>query len=167
MIKKEKFRQDLYYRLKVIQVELPSLQERKSDIPEWVDYFISRFNRLYKRTIRGMSQTALKMLEAYPWPGNVRELENAIEHAFVLTDQVIIDAKFLPSEIRMALENGYPTSLATSSLQSEEESIRRALLAFNGNVSKAAKTLNMHRTTLWRKMRELDIAKSSAEDDLN
>ena len=167
LIRKEKFRQDLYYRLKVIQVELPSLRERQEDIPELVDYFINRFNRLYKRDIRGMSQTTLKMLEAYPWPGNVRELENAIEHAFVLTDQAIIDAKFLPSEIRIATENGYSTSPATSSPQSEEESIRRALLAFNGNVSKAAKTLNMHRTTLWRKMRELDIAKSSAEDDLN
>ncbi len=167
LIRKEKFRQDLYYRLKVIQVELPSLRERQADIPELVDYFINRFNRLYKRDIRGMSRTALKMLEAYSWPGNVRELENAIEHAFVLTDQAIIDAKFLPSEIRIATENGYSTRTVPSSPQSEEESIQRALLAFNGNVSKAAKTLNMHRTTLWRKMRELDIAKSSAEDDLN
>ncbi|MBC8183993.1 sigma 54-interacting transcriptional regulator [candidate division KSB1 bacterium] len=156
---KNEFREDLYYRLKVMQVNIPPLRDRNEDIPLLVDYFITKLNRYYNKNIVGVSPSAKELLINYLWPGNIRELENAIEHAFVLTEGALLEERNLPLELRHANSNGTPPPPSEENPSEDEEEIKRALFAERGNVSKAAKTLGMHRATLWRKMREFRIEK--------
>jgi transcriptional regulator of acetoin/glycerol metabolism len=95
----------------------------------------------------------------YYWPGNVRELENAIEHAYVLATGGLLELRHIPSEIRLFESNHRSVKPPEVNLSLEEENIRRALIASLGNINKAAEYLKMHRTTLWRKMREFGIEK--------
>lgn len=157
LIAKGDFREDLYYRLKVFQINLPPLRERRLDIPLLADHFVDRFNRLHNRNLIGLSPAAKELMLQYFWPGNVRELENAIEHALVLSHGKIIESNCLPPEIRHTRPNGTPPPPSKADLNTEEENIRRTLAAFYGNVSRAAESLGMHRTTLWRKMKEFGI----------
>jgi len=159
LVSKGKFRADLLYRLKVFQIDLPPLRERKEDIPLLLDFFITRLNRYYKKNVVGISSRAKDKLINYLWPGNIRELENAMEHAFVLADGPILEMKHLPSELRHADKNGTPPPPPKSDLSKEEENIKKALLAAKGNRTKAAEMLDMHRASLWRKMREFRIDK--------
>ena len=153
------FRADLYYRLKVFQIELSPLRDRITDIPILVDHFIARLNRYYNKKILGVSQKVThKMLEYY-WPGNVRELENTIEHAYVLASGGLLELRHLPLDIRLFETNHQAIKPPEINLSQEEENIRRALIASSGNMNKAADYLKMHRTTLWRKMREFGIEK--------
>ncbi|GAB4341859.1 MAG: sigma-54 dependent transcriptional regulator [Calditrichia bacterium] len=159
LVAEGKFREDLLFRLKVMRIDLPPLRERGEDVLLLAEHFISKLNRYYNKNLIGLAPTAREKLLAYQWPGNVRELENAIEHAFVLATGVMIEEQHLPPEIRFATPQGIPPA-PTHEEQSEiEEDIRRALLAAQGNVSRAAEMLNMHRTSLWRKMREFHIEK--------
>lgn len=160
MISDNLFRDDLYYRLKVFQITLPPLRERKPDIPYLAEKFIENFNKLYNRNILGLSDSAKEMLSHYSWPGNVRELENAIEHAMVLSSGSIINKKYFPTEIRKMLVRHPPSQIKNSASLSEEQNIRQALTTAKWSVSKAADILDMHRTTLWRKMREFGIERS-------
>lgn len=159
LVSNGEFREDLLYRLKVFQINLPPLRERKEDISLLLDFFITRLNRYYKKNIVGVSTSAMDILANYLWPGNIRELENAIEHAFVLADGPILEKIHFPPEIRHADKNGAPPPPPERDLGTEEENIKRALLAAKGNRNKAAAMLNMHRTSLWRKMREYKIDK--------
>jgi two-component system response regulator HydG len=160
LIERGDFREDLFYRLKVLQIDVPPLRERKVDIAVLTDHFIEKFNTLYNRNILGASSQAKEALMRYIWPGNVRELENAVEHALVLTPGKIIEREYLPPEIRHMEANGTPPPPTMVDLNSEEENIRRVLEAYDYNITKAAKSLDMHRTTLWRKMKEFGIEKS-------
>ena len=159
LVAKGEFREDLYYRLKVFQINIPPLRERRLDIPILAEHFVDKFNQLYNRKVIGLSSAAKEELMKYYWPGNVRELENAIEHTLVLAPGKIIESQYFPPEIRHMKNNGSPPPPPQQDLATEEEYIRRALAAFAGNVSKAASSLNMHRTTLWRKMREFGITR--------
>ncbi len=159
LIAEGKFREDLYYRLKIIQINLPPLRHRREDIPILIHYFITRLNRYYGKNILGMSENAEKLLMRYAWPGNVRELENSIEHAFVLSNGALIQSKDLPAEIRLAEDNGAPPLSPEADPEFEELRIKKALLTAKGNRDKAAQILGMHRTTLWRKMKEFRIIK--------
>lgn len=159
------FREDLFYRLKVLQIELPPLRERVEDIPILTDYFITRLNRYYNKNIVGLAPSAKEFLTNYLWPGNVRELEHAIEHAFVLASGTLIELKHLPQEIRHANGEGAPPAPTGESMSEIEENIRQALLAAKGNITQAAETLQMHRTTLWRKMKEFRIPKNFGKSD--
>lgn len=160
LVAKKEFREDLLYRLKVMQIDLPPLRVRKDDIPLLVDHFITRLNRYYNKNIVGVSPTAMDKLCNYAWPGNVRELENVIEHAFVLATGALLELKYFPPELRYADKEGTPLPPPAIDLTTEEENVRRALLAAKGNISKAAESLAMHRTTLWRKMKEFRIPKN-------
>ena len=160
LVAKREFRDDLFYRLKVIQIDLPPLRERREDIPLLVDHFIARLNRYYSKRIVGISPGAEELLANYLWPGNVRELENAIEHAFVLATGAVLEAKDLPPEIRLSTSNGTPILPPGRSMDREEERIKRALLAAGGNRQEAADLLGVHRTSLWRRMREFRIGKN-------
>ena len=160
LVAKKEFREDLYYRLKVFQIDLPPLRARRLDIPHLADTFIDKFNRLYNRKVMGLSSPAKELLMSYAWPGNVRELQNAIEHALVLTPGQVVEPQYLPPEIRHMSENGTAPPPPKKNPATEEETIRRGLAAFGGNVSRTAKHLGMHRTTLWRKMREFGIRRN-------
>ena len=166
LVAKGLFRPDLYYRLKVFQIELAPLRDRKTDIPLLVDHFIARLSRYYNKKILGVSQKVYEKLMEYYWPGNVRELENTIEHAFVLASGGLLELRHFPSEIRLFASNHRSLQPVKINLSMEEENIRRALIAASGNMHQAAGYLKMHRTTLWRKMREFGIVKGfgKAED---
>ena len=164
LVAKGILREDLYYRLKVIQINLPALREKKDDIPLLIDFFIARLNRYYRKVITGISPDAEELLINYPWPGNIRELENAIERAFILADRNLLEIKHFPFEIRLEAENGMPPPAAEISPRIEEEHIRKALLAARGNKGDAAEMIGMHRTSLWRKMREYRIDKNFGKE---
>ncbi len=159
LVAKGIFRSDLYYRLKVFQIELPPLRERIIDIPLLVDHFITKLNKYYNKKIIGVSQKVKQKLMKYFWPGNVRELENMIEHAFVLATGSLLELDHFPSELRLFESDHRSLKPPEINLSMEEENLRRALIASQGNMNKAADYLKIHRATLWRKMREFGIEK--------
>ncbi len=153
-----RFREDLYYRLKVIDIELPPLRERKEDIPLLIEHFIRQFVNETKKRITGVSEDALKLLVNYSWPGNVRELENVIQRAITLTQYETILPEDLPSsmlqEIREnVLDRGLREKYSIDQL--EKEYIRKILIEVGGNKSKAAEILGLDRKTLYRKLEEI------------
>jgi len=158
-LKTGKFREDLYYRLNVIRIELPPLRKRKEDIPLLVDQFISRFNRLMNANVQGITHDALSLLMAWDWPGNVRELENVIERAFVLCREGYIGIEHLPDEIVGIKKTSHAPAhdLEAARNMLEAEMIRAALERNNYNRLAAAKELGMHKSTLFRKIRKLGI----------
>lgn len=149
LVRDGKFREDLYYRLKVVPIEIPPLRERKEDIPLLVEHFIEKFNARYKKDIEGISQNALAELLDYQWKGNVRELENAIEYAFVHTKGKYLEINSFPKEIRKAVETA---SLVDET--DERRKIQTALEQTRWNKTETAKVLNIDRSTLWRKMKK-------------
>jgi DNA-binding NtrC family response regulator len=151
------FREDLYYRLKVIDIELPALRERKEDIPLLVRHFIEKCRDGSKKNVCGVSEEALRMLMAHYWPGNVRELENVLQRATALCRQeVILPEDLPPSIVQEANENPVETGLRERYTidQLEKEYIRRVLIEVEGNKSKAAEILGLDRKTLYRKLGE-------------
>lgn len=158
MAKKGRFRDDLYYRLNIIRIELPPLRERIEDVPLLIDNFIKRMNACLNKSISGVSEDALNILMNYRFPGNVRELENIIERAAVLCKGRIIDVENLPSDILNASTvMGGRTGVSTSVAEAEADAIRFALRKNRGIRTKAARDLGISRTTLWRKMRRHGI----------
>jgi len=152
------YREDLYYRLKVAQIHVPSLQERRDDIPLLVEHFRRTFNRKFDRGIKGISSEVEQMFLNYPWPGNVRELENLLEHTFIRCRQNIITAQNLPPDFRRFVEaNLHPADLSPAD---EAEAIRKALARAAGNKSEAARLLGMSRRTIYRKMEKHRIGLS-------
>jgi transcriptional regulator with PAS, ATPase and Fis domain len=153
------FREDLYYRVNVVRVELPPLRRRKEDIPILVEQFIARFNRLQQRSIQGIAPEALSMLMAHDWPGNIRELENAIERSFILCDEGFIGLEHLPVEltVRGSGRTSGPRMRAARELL-EAHTIRKALERNSGNRLAAAKELGIHKSTLFRKIKRLEIS---------
>ena len=158
MIKVGSFREDLYYRVNVVRVDLPPLRRRKEDIPLLVDQFIAKFNRLHHATVQGIAADSLSLLMAHDWPGNVRELENIIERAFVLCPDGIIAPHHLPDEITHRTDRTPDvSSLQDARDHLEAEAIRKALELNNHNRLAAARQLGMHKTTLFRKIKQLGI----------
>lgn len=150
-----RMREDLYYRINVIRIEIPPLRRRKEDIPLLADHFISRFNALQNRSIEGLNPEALSLMMAYDWPGNVRELENAVERAFVLCRRRRIGIECLPETLSGAASPG--GSGLESALDSLERTMIRSALARAGSVAGAAMELGIHRTTLHRRMKRLGL----------
>jgi PAS domain S-box-containing protein len=158
-IEEDRFREDLYYRINVIRLELPPLAERREDIPLLADHFLNRFNRLQDRQIALISDGALAALVRHPWPGNVRELENAIEHAFILCSGTAILPEHLPPEI-VGVSDHAPASgasLGRTIAEIETQAILAALRRNQGQRAKTARELGIDKTTLWRKMKRLGI----------
>jgi PAS domain S-box-containing protein len=149
------FREDLYYRLKVVQIHVPSLQERRDDIPFLVEHFRRIFNLKFGKEVKGISSEVEQMILNYPWPGNVRELENLLEHAFVRCRQNIITAEILPSDFL----NYFASHALSSSPDPEDEArtIREALEQTGGNKSEAARRLGISRRTIYRKIEKLGL----------
>ncbi|GAB4347604.1 MAG: sigma 54-interacting transcriptional regulator OrpR [Candidatus Abyssubacteria bacterium] len=158
MVEQGLFREDLYYRINVINIQIPPLRERLEDLPLLIEHFVEKFRTRRKKDIQGVSNDVLNLLRQYDFPGNVRELENAIEHAFVICRKNIIEVEHLPERIlEAARRNGERSSRPTYGGSSEESIIREALQRNKGNRVKTAKELGMHRSTLWRKMERYGI----------
>jgi DNA-binding NtrC family response regulator len=158
-IQQGRFREDLYYRLKVIDIELPPLRERKEDISLLVQHFIGKFNAEMNKRTSGVSEPALRVLMNHPWPGNVRELENVIQRAVTLSQQETILPEDLPSSMLEPHEENLMDKILRENLsldQLEKEYIRRILIQTGGNKSKAAEILGLDRKTLYRKIQETE-----------
>jgi len=158
LVKQGKFREDLFYRINVVRIDLPPLRQRKEDIPLLINHFIDNFNQLQMKDIEGVSTEVLSILMAYDWPGNIRELENIIERAFVLCSGRLIDTDNLPEEItgcRITVDKS--TDMITVKRMSEKQAIINALKHNRFNRTAAAKELNIHKTTLYRKIKLLKI----------
>lgn len=149
------FREDLYYRLKVVEIKLPPLRERGEDIPLLVDHFRKKFNAKFKKHVEALSSDVMKAFLKYPWPGNVRELEHVMEHAFVLCNQNIITFEQLPSDFSSMPRNKFHAALAT--VDDESKEIRDALIKCGWNKAKSARLLGMDRVTLYRKIKKYNL----------
>jgi two-component system, NtrC family, response regulator HydG len=154
-VEKGEFREDLYYRLKVVEIILPPLRERTEDIELLVIHFCDLFNTKFGKGIEGVTDGVLHAFMKYKWPGNIRELEHAIEHAFVLCHGNIITIDHIPPEIRE--NHGSAKNRPDKNNKDDNHIIMDALIKAEGNRAKAARILGISRQTLYRKMREGEI----------
>ena len=162
MVRQKRFREDLYYRLNVVTLEMPPLRDRPEDIPILAEHFLTDFCRKARRQVPGLTPAARHRLQTHAWPGNVRELRNLMERLAYLTTEDRIDAEDLafilsPRAAAVALADfSQPLSEATAKFQIDY--IHRAVERSSGNMSQAAAELGLHRSNLYRKMRQLGMA---------
>jgi two-component system response regulator AtoC len=164
-VKEGAFRQDLYFRLNVIQITIPPLRERTDDILPLARFFLEHYNRKFKRNIEGVSDGAARLMLSHDWPGNVRELRNAVERAMILEDSALITTPSLPIAISHPDTNGasphtaaVPAPTDGLSLEDNERSLlARALEKTSGNQTQAARLLRITRDTLRYKMKKFNL----------
>ena len=159
-VKKGEFREDLYYRLKVVEITLPPLRDRTEDIPFLVKHFIEKFNKKMGKQITAVTTDVQERFMEYPWPGNIRELEHTLEHAFILCRQNMISMEHLPGHLR-TLARSEPKS-SQEREKDEQGEILRVLEKTAWNKAKAARLLGFDRKTLYRKMEKYNLPKSEA-----
>ena len=166
------FREDLYYRLAVVQLHVPPLRERSADIRELALHYAAQFAARYGRPVEGITEEALERLQAYHWPGNVRELRNVLDRAVLLSrggvlrlSELRLGAASPRASSRSDIERiaGYPPSISLD--QVEADHIRKVLGSVDGHMGNAAEILGIHRNTLARKVREFDIGTTTATED--
>lgn len=159
-IKEKSFREDLYYRLNVIEIKVPPLRQRRDDIPVLVNHFLEEYAGAEAKA-KKFDQTAMKSLMTYQWPGNVRELRNVVERAVILSNGNEITENDLPAKVRNAGDGGMPDlpfhSLKSMVFEYEREIIINALRRSQGNKELAGKTLGIDLATLYRKMHKYSI----------
>jgi len=146
-----RFREDLYYRVRVVEVGLPDLRDRPEDIPLLATHFLERIARREGRKVKRLSTRAMELLSAYAWPGNVRELENVLDRAAILAAGTRITPSALPQEL---VGDGDDVEDLPSLAELEREHIQRVLTRVGGNRTRAAKILGLDRSSLWRKLKE-------------
>jgi PAS domain S-box-containing protein len=156
-VRKGVFRDDLYYRLNVIRIQIPALSERREDIPLLVNHFIDHYNRLQGKNVTRISEPALAALMTAPLSGNIRELENAIEYAFVICQGDSIELHHLPPQYSEIKRQPHDVSKVVLFDSAERDVIRAVLKRNEGNRTKAARELGISRQTLWRKMNRLGL----------
>lgn len=154
MVARGEFREDLYYRLNVVDIHLPALKDRREDIPLLVARFIKELAEKNHVNVTGITPAALKMLEAYEWPGNVRELRNTIEKMVVLSIGDVLDVADVPEQMQSAAVHAVPLSPSATLGENEKAQILAMLRKCDGNRSQAAKELGISRRTLYRKLDE-------------
>jgi PAS domain S-box-containing protein len=158
LVREKKFRKDLFYRIRVVELKLPDLQQRRMDIPLLVDHMVDKFNRLKNKDIAGVSEAVMLRLMAHNYPGNVRELENIIEHGFALCHSGLIEMHHLPPELCAASTLTRVDFTETRTLKAMERlMIEEALGRHRGNRRLAAKDLGIDDSTLYRKIRTFII----------
>ena len=168
-IKKGVFREDLYYRLNVIRIELPPLRGRKEDIPELIEYFISKYNQEFGKRIKEIDNGAMKALIEYHWPGNIRQLESAIEKAVLMCDSNSITLKDIKGELRLS----YPSNIVGIDIpdeginfdEFEKELLKKAMSKANNVAAKAARLLGMSYKTFWYRWEKIGTDTSSKKED--
>ena len=159
LVRSRQFRDDLYYRLNVVKIDLPPLSRRREDIPLLVEHFVEKFNLKKGKNLSGVSDEVMAFLMGYGFPGNIRELENIIEHAFVMCKGEMIELRHLPPEL---IESSKETILREKEVSkplqtAEAEVIRKALERNKGNRLRTARELGINRSTLWRKIKRYGI----------
>lgn len=169
-----RFRSDLYFRLKVIPIEIPALKDRLEDILPLAESFVQNFNSDFKKFVRGMDSEAQKLLREYPWPGNVRELRNAIERAVLLTEGETLVVQDLPGEIRGAAGSQTPAPISGSFKlpprgivldDVEREFVQQALERARGNRTRAARLLGINRDQMRYRIEKFQLADEDSEDE--
>ena len=157
-VKEGVFREDLYYRLNVVNIKLPPLRDRRDDIPFLINFFIEKYNQKYHMKVKGISQKAMNDLTDCGWTGNVRELENTIESILVINSPEVIDLQHLPQEMRDFKERPEVISIkiGTPLDKVEKEMLIQTLRATKGNKRKAAQLLGINVRTIHRKMEEIE-----------
>lgn len=167
-IKENRFREDLYYRLKVVEIMLPPLRDKREDILLLADNFIKFFSMKHKKNVNKFSSEVAKIFTKYDWPGNVRELQNSIESAIVMANTEILEIDDFPNEIKASSPHNNPVCNVDYNLSFrdakkivveafERDFVSKKLKEHNGNISKAAEALDMHRQSLQQKMKELHM----------
>ncbi|MDX9715409.1 MAG: sigma-54 dependent transcriptional regulator [Dissulfurispiraceae bacterium] len=163
-----RFREDLYYRLKVVTINLPALRNRKEDIPELVNFFLSKYNKEFGRRVRAINDSALKAMADYYWPGNIRQLESVMERAILMADTDEITLADIKSELRLSSEKAsLSMDLPDEGINFEElekELIKKAMLKSNNVAAKAARLLGMSYKTFWYRLEKFGMHPSSKED---
>jgi PAS domain S-box-containing protein len=153
------FREDFYFRIKVFEIEMPPLRERRIDVPLLAERFVAELSRARGKPVKGLTREALECLVEAPWPGNVRELRNALEHAFVLVQGDRIGLLDLPEDVRAARERarGEPGPALEPGAEAERARIRRVLERTRWNRTLAAQLLGISRMTLWKRMKRYGL----------
>jgi DNA-binding NtrC family response regulator len=165
-VREGRFREDLYYRINVIKIEIPPLRQRPEDIPPMVKQFVEHFAKINVKALRGVEDDAMEALKKYPWPGNVRELKNVVERMVVLTNDPFLKLHHIPLDIRgpspadeAALNTGASPGAGNYQIKDmERDLIQRKLNEVKGNKSLAAKELGISRRTLYRKLTEYGLS---------
>ena len=154
-----RFREDLFYRLNIMEIHIPPLRERPEDIPLLVDHFIKRHNPELKKNYEGIEEDAVRVLMCLPWKGNVRELDNVIEHTMILAEGVRITVKDLPASIVASSQGNaaFTFNFKDALRQFEKQHILRALEQAGQDRKEAAKLLDISLSSLYRKIEELEI----------
>ena len=160
-------REDFFYRIRVFEIILPALRERREDLPLLVSHFLAEGSKVYRRSINEISQDGMQQMLKYSWPGNVRELRNAIEHAFVTTEGDCLSILDLPPEIRTLQSHCPKVQLGEESLtpaqRAERDQILDALRETQGSKTKAARLLGYSRVTLWKKLQQFGLQGTSSQ----
>ncbi len=164
-ITEEKFREDLFYRINVVTIEIPPLRERTVDIPLLVSHFLEDYSRIHDKSIDGISREALRVLTTYRWPGNVRELKNAVENMVVTSHGSVLEVVDLPGHIypRESMATTHAVAVGTTIQEMERDLISSTLEFVQGNRRKAAKSLGIGERTLYRKIQEYGLRSSEEE----
>jgi PAS domain S-box-containing protein len=158
LVREGRFREDLYYRIRVVPLALPALRERREDVPLLVEHFVRKFAAKTGKPVRDVAPSAMKALEAYDYPGNIRELENLVERAFVLCRGSRIELSHLPDEVvAPAAAPGRPGPVAPERRDPEAEALVAALEAHRWRRGETARALGIGRNTLWRRMKRLQL----------
>jgi len=156
-VAKKQFREDLYYRLNVVLIDLPPLRARKDDIPLLIRHFLNKYSRQFGKAVSEVEPEALEILMQYPFPGNVRELENIIERAVALTDRPALGPRDLPGDLQQLTISRLESDAWPTLEEKEKEYIQRVLIKTGRHKAAAAEILKIPRTTLWRKMKRLGL----------
>jgi DNA-binding NtrC family response regulator len=163
MVEAGDLRHDFYHRLNVVNIYVPSLEERREDIPALIDNFIEEFNARYNRQVKGFDKDSVRRLCDARWPGNIRELRNVIERCVILNDEPVLE--WAPAQRVSTSESSLPAAFShdefCSLTELEQEYIHHVLRCFNGKKTKAAKVLGIDKTTLWRKLRRYEHDKQA------
>ncbi|MBZ5603370.1 MAG: sigma-54 dependent transcriptional regulator [Acidobacteriia bacterium] len=163
MVAQQKFREDLYYRLCVVPVRVPSLRERREDVRPLAEYFLGEFCARNNFKPKRFDERVFEALEDYAWPGNIRELRNTVERMAILTRGDVLETESVPVEIRIARSAGAKGNLREAKESAEREHILRALEESKWNVSSAARVLGMERTNLHKRIRALGLVRGQGQ----
>jgi DNA-binding NtrC family response regulator len=156
-VEQKNFREDLYYRLKVVSITLPPLRDRKEDIPLLIQHFLERYNRMFKKQVVTVDKEAMAILMQYPFPGNVRELENIIERGVALSDKSVIGCTDLPGDLLELSITSLEDTRWKSLEEMEKQYIQKVLIQTGCHKGRASDILKIPRTTLWRKMKRFNL----------